>query len=268
MPTLGLLQTIVLSLLPGCFWLIYLRSLSNGRGPRWWHWSAAFLAGAASTQLTLMLSSALKVDSLYSVPYIGGHLLFFVAGVGLVEEGAKAFCALVVLKATGLCKKPLISLQLCGGVALGFATVENVLYAQSYGDSVLLARFVFSTLGHVLFSSVWGFALGGAETKSTAGEKVYATQWGEFIKFLLLSSVGHGLFDWFLVTGRPMLAMLALVVLWLGFREAVLGAFLHQEYSRGLPFEVAPCPECTVHTRVGGNYCSFCGTLLRSSEGL
>lgn len=260
----ALLKTVVLSLLPGIFWLVYLRSLSGGKGPLWWHWALAFLAGALSTQLTLAVSHALAVDSLYLVPYIGGSLLYFLVGVGLVEEAAKAVCALVGLKFFGLCRKPLLSLQLCGGVALGFATLENVLYARSYGDTVLLGRFVFSTLGHVLFTSVWGFALGGLEGRSGSDEREYRTPWKTFAWCLILSSFGHGVFDWFLVSNRPALAMLTLVVLWLGFREAVLGAFLHQEYQRELPYGVLPCPRCTVLTREVGNYCSFCGNLLGS----
>lgn len=214
----------------------------------------AFIAGGLSTQLTLFLSDALKVEELYRVPYIGGHLLFYVVGVGLVEEGAKAFWAFVTLKTVGFAQRPLLSLQLCGAVALGFATVENVLYARNYGDGVLLGRFVFSTLGHVLFASVWGFALGRGG--------------GKVVQFLMLSSLGHGLYDWFLVTDRAVLSVLCLVVLWLGFREAVLGAFLHQEYSRGLPFALETCPECTVHTRAEGNFCSFCGASLRSLHAL
>lgn len=266
MPELATLRTLVLSLLPGLFWLAYLRSLSGGRSPKSWHWLVALFAGWASTGLTLWVSDVLDVEQLQRVPYIGGALLFFVVGVGLVEEGSKAFCALVALKLPGLSDRPMYTLQLCGGVALGFATAENLLYARNLGDSVLVGRFVSSTLAHVLFSSVWGFALGGMENTDEAGELRYHTRWRAFAFWLMVGALGHGLFDWFLLTGRPVLALLSLLVLWFGFREAVVGAYLHQEYQRSLPFEVAPCPHCGVLTRTEAHFCSFCGESLQTQN--
>ncbi|MFA7483015.1 MAG: PrsW family glutamic-type intramembrane protease [Vulcanimicrobiota bacterium] len=247
---LSQLQTFLLSLLPGIFWITYLRSLSAGRSPAWWKWAIALVAGWASTELTLWLSGVLKVDALQGVPYLG-LLIYFVVGVGLVEEAAKALCALVALKWPGLLPQPLTALQLSGGVALGFATVENMLYAQNYGDTVLVFRFVLATLGHLLFSALWGFALGRGSSPKM------------FFGMLLLSAGAHGLYDWFLVTGRPVLAVLVLVVLWAGFREAVVGAYLKQEYQRALPFELEACSSCRVLTRADGNYCSFCGSPLK-----
>jgi protease PrsW len=262
LPDLGASRTFVLSLLPGLFWIVYLRSLSGGKVPAWWQWVIALTAGWASTELTLIASDLVTVQSLRKVPLVGA-LLYFVVGVGLVEEGAKAFCALLALKAPGFCEKPLFSLQLCGGVALGFATTENLLYAQKFGEGVLVGRLVFSTLAHILFASVWGFALGThwAQNKEGGGYSK-RTPWRSFLLLLMLSALAHGLFDWFLMTDRPVFAILTLVVLWVGFREATLAAYLHQEYRRELPFETAPCPRCSVLTRSTGKFCSYCGDRL------
>ena len=259
MPDFETLRTVLLSLLPGLFWVVYLRSLSRGRTSPWWHWVVALTAGWLSTELTLFLSDYFGVQRLQYVPHLGS-LLYFVFGVGLVEEASKALCAVLCLKFPGFCKQPLLGLQLCGGVALGFATAENILYAQSFGDSVLVGRFVFSTLGHVLFASVWGFAL-GSQTVLSGDSYEQKTSWWKFFMFLLLSALGHGLFDWFLISGRPILAIITLVVLWFGFREAVLGAFLRQEYQRQQPLKLVRCSECAVLTREDGRYCSFCGSL-------
>lgn len=262
MPDLDTVRTILLSLLPGLFWIVYLRSLSGGRVPPWWHWLIAVLAGWASTELTLFVSALVGVDRLNAVPYIG-LLVFYVVGVGLVEEGSKALCAILSLKTFRFADEPLIALQLSGGVALGFATAENILYAHRFGDSVLLGRFVFSTLGHVLFASVWGFALGIRWTRDgQTGAMKRKTPWLSFLGLLVFSALAHGLFDWFLVTNRPAFAILTLVVLWVGFREAALGAYLRQEYQRDLPYDTAPCPHCSVLTRAEGAYCSFCGESL------
>lgn len=260
---LGQARTFLLSLLPGVFWITYLRSLSGGRVSAWWKWVVALIAGWASTELTLLASDALGVGVLKAIPHLG-LLLFFVVGVGLVEELAKAVCALVALKLPGLIDRPLSALQLSCGVALGFATAENILYAQNFGDTVLVFRFVLATLGHLLFSSIWGFALGSQTTISLkTGERVKKTPWKLFAAMVLLSALAHGLYDWFLISDRPMFAVLLLVVLWVGFRETALSAYLGQEYRRDLPFELAPCSTCSVLTRAEGQFCSYCGEALK-----
>ena len=260
MPDWGAVRTVLISLLPGIFWITYLRSLSAGRVSVWWKWVIALLAGWASTELTLALSDGLGVSVLNRVPHVG-LLIYYVFGVGLVEEAAKAMCAIVALRMTGLASKPLTVLQLSCGVALGFATAENVLYARNYGDSVILFRFVLSTLGHLLFSALWGFAL-GTRARIQGDKTTFHTPWKYFLGMLLLSALTHGLYDWFLSTERAVLALLLLAVMWVGFREAVLGAFLNQEYQREVPFALEPCPDCSVLTRAEGNFCSFCGETL------
>lgn len=236
--------------------MAYLRSLSRDRKGGFLLWMWAFILGGASTQLTLFLSPRLGVDSLQAIPHLGS-LIFFVLGVGLVEEFSKSFCAYIGLVVPRAARDPLITLQLTGGVALGFATAENVVYALNFGEGVLVGRALLSTLGHVLMSAVWGFHLGSLT--SNRG-------WIRFSKFLLLSAVAHGLYDWFLSSGRPVLAVLVLLLLWFGFREATLEAFLRQEYERDLPYETRVCEHCRVLTRSDGVYCSLCGHSIGNLE--
>lgn len=243
-------RAVLLSLLPGLFWLVYLRSLSRRRGIAVWHWLWALGLGWLSTELTMAVSRGLGVERLQAVPMLG-MLVYFLFGVGLVEEFAKGFCAFAGIAVPRLARDPLVTLQLSGAVALGFATTENVRYVLSYGEGVLVGRFLFSTLGHVLFASVWGVALGARD-----GER---PRWGLLLGSLLLSSLSHGLYDWFLTTDRMALAVLTLAVLWFGFRQATLEAFLRQEYERELPYQSRQCPRCEVLTRDEGRYCGFCG---------
>lgn len=264
MPEVGaavLWRAVLLSLLPGLFWLVYLRSLSRRRTVTAWLWLWALVLGWASAQLTLWLSEALQVQQLQSFPY-APLLIYFVVGVGLIEELAKAGCAALGLAVPGWVDDPLRSLQLSGGVALGFATTENVLYVLRHGESVLVGRFVFSTLGHVLFASLWGFALGLRERGEDGRPRWLGMSLGAG---LLLSAVSHGLYDWFLSTDRMVLAVLTLGVLWLGFRQATVEAYLEQEYERELPYETQQCPRCLVLTRSPAEYCTFCGQGLVTS---
>jgi RsiW-degrading membrane proteinase PrsW (M82 family) len=255
-----MVRAFLLSLLPGVFWLVYLRSLSRRHGIPGMLWLWALAIGAASTQLTVLVSSRLHVTALTGLPVLP-LLSYFLLGVGLVEEGSKAICAFVGLSLPRLARDPLITLQLSGAVALGFATTENVLYVRTYGGGVLVARFLFATLGHVLFASVWGFALGTREGVEGRERR----RWGSLLGCLLLASLAHGLYDWFLITERTGLAVLTLAVLWAGFRQATLEAFLRQEYERELPYQSRECPACTVLTRAEGRFCSFCAAPLAGS---
>lgn len=255
-------RAVLLSLIPGLFWLVYLRSLSRRRAIPVWLWLLALVLGFASTQLTLYLSSALGVDRLTGFPVLG-MLVYFVLGVGLIEEGSKAICAFLGLSLPGWAREPLVTLQLSGAVALGFATTENVMYVVANGEGVLVGRSVFATLGHVLFSSVWGFAMGAREGEQGRMHRRY----GLLLSSLLLASLAHGLYDWFLMTERMGLAVLTLAVLWFGFRQAALEAFLREEYERELPYQTVECPSCTVLTRANGSFCSFCGERLEGADG-
>lgn len=263
MPDPQVLSAIGLSLLPGAFWLAYIRSLSRRRVAPWL-WVIALLAGWASTHLTLAMSNWLQVEKLYQAPVLP-LLVAMVFGVGLVEELAKALCMIVGLTAPGQSKDPLVALQLSGGVALGFAIAENVIYIMNYGKTVIIWRALFSTLGHVLFSAVWGFALGTRVFSNKDGSLTRRVDWLAFGKGWILAGFAHGFFNWFLGSGRPALAVLLLCLLWFGFRQAALEAFLRQEYERELPYETAECPKCEVLTRAEGQFCSFCGS--RMEEG-
>lgn len=257
-------RAIVLSLIPGLFWLVYLRSLSQTRVAPWL-WLIAGGAGWASAHFTLFLSDVLNVDALHAFPVVP-ILATMVLGVGLVEEFAKASCMIVGLTLPGQSKDPLVALQLSGGVALGFATTENVGYILNFGEGVIVWRALFSTLGHVLFSALWGFALGTRVLARKDGTLERRVNWGAFSKGLILAGLAHGLFNWFLTTGRPALAVLLLCVLWFGFRQAALEAFLRQEDERELPYETRECSHCQVLTRAQGQYCSFCGQVSEESS--
>lgn len=255
----AVIRAVLLSMLPGLFWLVYLRSLSRRGGIPAWLWLWALMLGWASTELTLFVSRNLGVQRLMDAPILP-MLVYFLFGVGLVEETAKAACAFLGLSAPRLAEDPLTTLQLSGAVALGFATAENVQYVLNYGETVLVGRFIFSTLGHVLFCSVWGFAMGARE--GAEGQK--RRRWGLLLGSLLWASLAHGLYDWFLMTDRMGLAVLTLAILWFGFRQATLEAFLRQEYERVLPYQSRECPACTVLTRAEGTYCSVCGAEMES----
>ena len=78
--------------------------------------------------------------------------------VGLIEESAKLIAASSMLKHREF-DEPIDGLVYACAAALGFATLENALYMLQGGAGLILLRGPITTLGHILFSGAWGYAL-------------------------------------------------------------------------------------------------------------
>ncbi|MCK6461685.1 MAG: PrsW family glutamic-type intramembrane protease [Planctomycetes bacterium] len=131
--------------------------------------------------------------------------------VGLVEELMKLLPFLVFIYRHREFDEPMDGIVYAVAVALGFATVENALYATAYGGDILVYRAFTSTLAHVAFTGLWGYAF-GLRARRVRG----------FAAGVAL----HGAYDLLLSPGAPhLLALLALLpalllVLYLAVRSA------------------------------------------------
>jgi protease PrsW len=191
---LQIILIVLVAIAPCAFWLwmIYLgdRCKPGQKGLM----IRTFFLGAA-----IAIPVAFIESFLYSGPVQGdisvasaAYLAFVVAGV--TEESAKFLTMRFSAYNSFQFSQPEDGLIYTASVALGFATVENIIYAISFGLQVILARGLFSNLAHVLFSSLWGFPLGLAKLG--------------FIKHKYLIYLGlaaaiaaHGAFDFLFFTG-------------------------------------------------------------------
>ncbi len=80
--------------------------------------------------------------------------------VALVEEAVKLAPFLLFAYRRREFSGPMDGIVYAVAVALGFATVENAIYANAFGGAVLVYRAFTSTLAHVAFSGLWGYAFG------------------------------------------------------------------------------------------------------------
>lgn len=131
--------------------------------------------------------------------------------VGLVEELAKLVPFLFFIYKHREFDEPMDGIVYAVAAALGFATVENAIYATAYGGEILLYRAFTSTLAHVAFTGLWGYAFGLHRRRARA-----------FAAGVAL----HGAYDLLLSPGAPhLLALVALLpalllVLYLAVRSA------------------------------------------------
>ncbi|MES2514575.1 MAG: PrsW family intramembrane metalloprotease [Bacteroidota bacterium] len=129
------------------------------------------------------------------------NFVFYTFGVGLLEEIIKFIPVLIIIyifkKAIN---EPLDYVKYICVSALGFAFGENIQYALNYGSHVLLARSILSVPGHMFFSAIfiYGIIEFRYDKKSTA----------VILKYILLASLAHGIYDFLLDFHIPFLSSL------------------------------------------------------------
>jgi RsiW-degrading membrane proteinase PrsW (M82 family) len=120
-------------------------------------------------------------------------LIYSVLHVGVVEEAVKLAPVFLILLFTRQVNEP-IDLIIYGSLsALGFATVENVLYFTSYGLNIAYTRFLSSTVLHMAMTGFVCYCWARARYI-----RVRSPVWAIGFGFLM-SSVAHGLYDYFLI---------------------------------------------------------------------
>jgi protease PrsW len=120
-----------------------------------------------------------------------GAAIFMLFWIGVVEETLKYWAARNIIHHRDF-DEPIDGLIYATAAALGFATLENILYMLLHGGEVILLRGPITTLGHILFALPWGYAM---------AIKRFQPHSSVLRKGLLLSALLHGLFDGFLLGG-------------------------------------------------------------------
>lgn len=81
----------------------------------------------------------------------------------VVEESVKFLVVFLAVYRHPAFNEPMDGIVYATAAGLGFATIENILYVLEGGIAVGIIRAVASVPGHVVFSCIWGFALGTAK---------------------------------------------------------------------------------------------------------
>lgn len=244
-------QALLLSWIPGVFWLTYVESRSP-RSSGWSSLAVAFVAGAGSVMGVSLFHRVVEVQE----PADPLSLLFYLCwAVGLVEELCKMLAVLLVAWPRRSFREPWDGMSTASAAALGFATAENFTYVLNYGDAgVLLGRSLTATLAHVTMSSLWGYALGLARYRGglVAGS-------GLVLEALVWAAVFHGFYDWFLMINLAPAALLVFVALFGIFRQRLQESFFASSRRSVAGQKVRECQICRALGRQEYVYCPACG---------
>jgi len=154
----------------------------------------ALVLGGLSTFFVFPLGDALYAWDAVRLNGQGlNDLIYTILHIGVVEEAVKLAPVFLIVLFTRQVNEP-VDLIIYGSLsALGFATVENVLYFTSYGLNIAYTRFLSSTVLHMSMTGFVCYCWAKARYI-----RVRSPVWAIGLGFLL-ASVAHGLYDYFLL---------------------------------------------------------------------
>lgn len=180
----------IASILPAFLWMIYFyRNDRYAPEPK---------KLVARTYLVGALVGAAMVFSLKELPFYASFLTLAVFIAPVTEEIAKFLCVRWTVYNRKEFDEPVDGMVYATAAALGFASVENVIYVLNSwasggaeaGVFILAGRSVLSVPAHALFSSLWGLALGWHKKRKTLKSSLLV------VLGLLGGMVLHGLFNY------------------------------------------------------------------------
>jgi protease PrsW len=107
----------------------------------------------------------------------------------VVEEGLKFLVVFLFIYRQGEFDEPLDGIIYAMAASLGFATIENIFYVLDGGVAVGILRALVSVPGHVIFSCIWGAALGIAKFRPASSRA------GIILGGLAGAMLLHGIFN-------------------------------------------------------------------------
>lgn len=221
-----ILWLVVLAFAPGIFWLWYVYQKDQ--------WEPEPQKLVVKTFFLGMLCAL--PAALLEVPFARSGILLIAIAAPVIEEYAKYFVVSRSVYRQIDFNEPMDGIVYSAAAALGFASIENLLYLiQAQGHDILtpifLGRAIFSVPGHVLFSTIWGAALGRAKFVSDPARQRVLIGSG-----LLAAMAAHGLFNLLAMFG--LLGALGLLIFlffaWKFFHERVEEALAHSSYAERL----------------------------------
>lgn len=163
-----------------------------------------FVLGIISVIPTIIVENLLMSFNIFGGVLGAGYTAFVVAG--FVEEYMKRQVVISQVYFNPVFNEKLDGIVYCVMSALGFATIENVMYVVfRFSDvvSVGLYRALLSVPAHMLFAITMGYYMSLAKFAATPEQSRYFLK-----KSLTVPVILHGIFDFILMSGIELLMLL------------------------------------------------------------
>ena len=254
-----------LAFAPGAFWLWFFTRKDRYRPEPKKLIALTFGLGMASTVPAVILHLTYGVDSIFDQhAQLSTMLLRTIFIAAAVEELAKFLAVRLGAYRTLHFDEPSDGLVYAAAASLGFASLENLIYTINYGPDVMILRAPLSTVGHVIWSGLWGYALGRSKFMGFLGVFVVAVG-------ILAASSAHAVFNLSLVAYQvvPIAVVIALVsvplgIWWLLRRFDWANSVSPFRFRRNYP--QINCVACGNSINVISQYCRFCGQSVANTD--
>jgi RsiW-degrading membrane proteinase PrsW (M82 family)/DNA-directed RNA polymerase subunit RPC12/RpoP len=252
----------ILGLIPGFFWLWYVYRKDKYEREPFGLVFRIVIFGAISIVPAIFLEELFDkyIYSMSTHSMLGTFIIFFF-GVGPIEEMCK-FLACISIYWNKQFNEPVDGIVYASASAVGFATVENILYIYSSSDitsafSVFIARFLLATIAHIFFACMWGYNLGRRKMKIR----------GSIILGLILAMFLHGTYN-FVLTHSVLTSsfLLPLMIIMYLMMRGRLRKALRLSPFRPVSDRLIRCPFCHNLTVYRNNLCVVCGKVYQVKE--
>lgn len=240
-----MIMYLVLAFAPGVFWLWFIWKKDKYEREPSRYLMATFFLGA------VMVFPAAFVEYLLSI----GEGITDMLIVGLVEEVGKFLAVFLYVYRKSEFNEIMDGIVYSAAAALGFASLENLFYIQGFGPGVMVGRAIFSTLGHVLFASFWGYSLG---VKKITGKNT-------LIRGLILSVIAHGIYNSILMSGYWYIMVLVIplmIILYKSMSGKIKKSLDASPFRQTEVKGVTVCATCGRQLPAPGKFCPYCGAKI------
>lgn len=216
---------LLLAILPGLLICAYIYTRDEHDREPHLHLIVSFCLGCLVTFPAMELEKLGISMGLDESPNFFITMLFAFVVVAFSEELVKYLALKLYAYPRKAFDEPMDGIVYAVMISMGFATLENVLYAGLYGYETAILRMFTAVPAHAVFAIIMGYYVGLA--KFNKEKRWQLTLTGFF------AAVGmHGLYDFFLLQQNiPGLTIVSIVGLWVSVRYALQLVRKHQEDS-------------------------------------
>lgn len=198
----------------------------------------SFFLGVIVTFPALKIEATAESYGLVESSNFWMTLVLAFGGVAFTEELLKYICLLAYPWPRKFFNEPLDGITYAVMIGMGFATLENIIYAYQFGITTVAVRAFTAVPAHAVFAIFAGYFAGKAKFASSP-ERFKLLVYG----FLLAVGI-HGLYDFFILQQHfEWLMIFSTVVL---FFSAFMARKLLIQHKEKSPFKPAAAPVLTV----------------------
>lgn len=171
-------------------YIIFLRKMDIFEKERSIFTLITFVMGCAFLFLVFVLQSILPLQQMFESE--GDFLVrleFHVVAVSLFEESVKILPFLIMLGFRKVVNEPFDFIKYASVGAMGFATIENVIYFNRFSLEIVESRAFYTCIMHMFTSSIIAYQM------MYAKYKLHRSPWLGFLPGFVLAVAVHGIYN-------------------------------------------------------------------------